>query len=159
MVGVDGSASSIAAVRWASHHCQVVGAQLQAVISWSPRTVGPSPLRGEYDPATDARDTVDFTLDRALGSRADAVGVRVVPGGAAEVLLTAAVGANLLVVGSSERASQDRVIQGSVGDYVVAHSSCPVVIVRCAHLRFHSGPEESDGLLESWEYTVWPAHR
>ncbi|SDP29838.1 Nucleotide-binding universal stress protein, UspA family [Nakamurella panacisegetis] len=159
VVGVDGSPSSIEAVRWAAHHCQVIGAQLQAVMSWSPGTVETSPLGPESDPAADARDTVSITLDHALGARADTVEVRVAQGSPSEVLLDAAAGANMLVVGSSERARNDRFISDSIGGHLVAHSLCPVVIVRCAHLRFHSGPDERDGLLESWEYTVWPAHR
>ena len=157
VVGVDGSPSSIEAVRWAAHRCQVIGAQLQAVMSWSPGTVESSPVRG--DPAADARDRVSVTLDHALGARAGTVAVRVAQGSPGEVLLDAAAGANMLVVGSSEHARKDRFISDSVGDHLVAHSLCPVVIVRCAHRRFHSGPDDRDGLLESWEYTVWPAHQ
>jgi K+-sensing histidine kinase KdpD len=44
VVGVDGSPSSIEAVQWAARHCQVIGAHLQAVMSWSPGTVESSPV-------------------------------------------------------------------------------------------------------------------
>ncbi len=160
VVGVDGSPSSIAAVRWAAHRCEITGAQLQAVISWGVRSgASARPACGADAQAEDARATIRVALDHALGARAATVELRVVQGRPEEVLLSAAAGAHLLVVGCRERAQQGRFVADSVGDYVVARSSCPVVIVRCAHAGLQPHQPDDSSPVVSWEYTVWPGQR
>ena len=158
--GVDGSVSSIAAVRWAAHHCEIAGAQLQAVISWGVRSGAVAgPVCGAVAQAEDARATIRVALDHALCAGAAAVELRVMQGRPEEVLLRAAAGPHLLVVGCRERAPQGRFVAGSVGAYVVAWSSCPVAIVRCAHAGLQPHQPDDSSPLVSWQYTVWPGQR
>ena len=55
---------------------------------------------------------------------------RVVEGRAAQVLVDASEGADLLVVGNRGHGGLAEALLGSVGQYCVRHASCPVVIVR-----------------------------
>jgi nucleotide-binding universal stress UspA family protein len=55
---------------------------------------------------------------------------RVVEGRAAQVLLDAAEGAELLVLGSRGHGGLAEALLGSVGQYCVHHAPCPVVIMR-----------------------------
>jgi nucleotide-binding universal stress UspA family protein len=59
---------------------------------------------------------------------------RVVPGRAGQVLVDAAEGADLLVVGGSRGfGGFTDALLGSVGQFCVHHAPCPVVIVRGKH--------------------------
>ncbi|MFE1312485.1 universal stress protein [Streptomyces sp. NPDC058755] len=133
VVGVDGSTSSYAALRWAVRYAGLVGGTVDAVAVWE--------LAGLYGwsaPAVDldvdeddARQRMRQELTDVLG--ADAAGVvrtHVVHGNPADVLLRAAEGAEVLVVGSRGRGGFARALLGSVGQHVSQHANCPVVIVR-----------------------------
>jgi nucleotide-binding universal stress UspA family protein len=102
--------------------------------SMAPRTrgrlfAGRSPRRAE-DP-----------LERAIAEIArDADGVeiesKVVEGGAAEVLVEAVGGDDLLVVGSRGHGGFAGLLLGSVSQQCAQHAPCPVVIVRAAATVF-----------------------
>lgn len=65
-----------------------------------------------------------------LGAEAaGAVRTHVVHGNATDVLLRAAEGAEVLVMGSPGRGGFARALLGSVGWHVSQHANCPVVIV------------------------------
>ncbi len=55
---------------------------------------------------------------------------RVAEGRAAQVLVEASEGADLLVVGNRGHGGLTEALLGSVGQYWVRHASCPVVIMR-----------------------------
>jgi nucleotide-binding universal stress UspA family protein len=59
-----------------------------------------------------------------------AIRYRVCQGGAAAVLLNAAAGADLLVVGSRGHGGFAEALLGSVGQHCVQHATCPVVVIR-----------------------------
>ena len=106
VVGVDGSESSIAALRWAARQAELTGAALHVVTAWSypehptPFGIVP-PLPLPTDPLSNARrqlaEVVDAELERHTGLT---IHTEVVHGNAAPVLLDAARDADLLVVGS-----------------------------------------------------------
>jgi nucleotide-binding universal stress UspA family protein len=54
---------------------------------------------------------------------------RVVPGGAAQVLVEEAKGASLLVVGSRGRGGFSGLLLGSVSQQSAHHAPCPIVII------------------------------
>ncbi|MFD4973303.1 universal stress protein [Streptomyces sp. NPDC058424] len=134
VVGVDGSQSSYEALRWAVRYAGLVDGIVEAVAVWE--------LPGLYSwsaPAVDmevdedeAREKMRKELTEVLGAdAAGSVRSHLVHGNPADVLLRAAEGAEVLVVGSRGRGGFARALLGSVSQHVSQHAGCPVVIVRC----------------------------
>ena len=134
VVVVDGSESSKDALRWASHQAQLTGASLEAVTTWeiSANSFGFAvPIPSDYDPATNAKKTLDETILQALGENGRAhLVARVVEGPPARSLLDIAKGADLLVLGSRGHGPFVGVLLGSVSEYCASHAKCPVVVLR-----------------------------
>ncbi|MFJ9818605.1 universal stress protein [Streptomyces sp. NPDC101151] len=133
VVGVDGSPSSYAALRWAVRYAGLLDGTVDAVAAWElPGLYGWSGPAVDMDvDQEEARERMERELTEALG--ADAAGsVRplVVHGNPADVLLRAAEGADALVVGGRGRGGFARALLGSVSQHLTQHASCPVVIVR-----------------------------
>src|SRR3954462_10057716 len=99
VVGVDGAAASTDALRWAARQAQLTGASLEAVTAWSYPTTYGFPVIANVAWEQGARTVPATTVDEARGKEA-ALPRRVIEGHAARVLTDAAVGADLLVVGS-----------------------------------------------------------
>lgn len=137
VVGVDGSPSSRAALRWAVRQVTFTGGTVDAIIAWQiPATLqsnGWAPLyveeSGDFEEA--AKKTVEAVINEEV-QQADIhlVRSRVVWGHPAQVLLDAAAGADLLVVGSRGHGAFAEALLGSVGQYCVHHAHCPVLIMR-----------------------------
>jgi nucleotide-binding universal stress UspA family protein len=131
VVGVDGSAASMDALRWASRQAALTGAAVEAVISWQyPVVARGYPMSVDVDWQSNARTALDAAVDEILGAEAASVARNVVEGHPAQVLLEAATGADLLVVGGRGHGGFAGMILGSVSAHVVAHASCPVLVVR-----------------------------
>ncbi|MFE0512716.1 universal stress protein [Streptomyces sp. NPDC058964] len=133
VVGVDGSTASYAALRWAVRYAGLVGGTVDAVAAWElPGLYSWSAPAVDVDvDVEDARQRMQQELTDVLG--ADAAGsirTHVAHGNAADVLLRAAEGAEVLVVGSRGRGGFTRALLGSVSQHVSHHADCPVVIVR-----------------------------
>ncbi|MEU8920184.1 universal stress protein [Kitasatospora sp. NPDC048545] len=132
VVGIDGSAPSKAALRWAVGQAVLTGASVHAVAAWEyPSLYGWSaPMVDDGFEQTAGR-TLSAEIDEVLGpERPVAVRESLVLGHAAEVLLDAAEDADLLVLGSRGRGTFARTLLGSVSARCAVHGSCPVVIVR-----------------------------
>ena len=132
VVGVDGSASSQQALRWAARQARLTGEELHAVSCWDyPTGVGWSPVLEELDWAGSARKALDDAVTASLHpDDADRVQRSVVRGYPARALLDAAAEADLLVVGSRGRGGMVGMLLGSVSQHVVTNAHCPVVVVR-----------------------------
>ena len=137
VVGVDGSRSSRAALRWAVRQAVLIGGTVDAVIAWQvPRVLRTSAWAPIYvDEASsfeeDARKTLDAVIsDEVKLSNRQRVTARVVNGHPAQVLQEAAADADLLVVGSRGHGSFADALLGSVGQYCVHHARCPVLVMR-----------------------------
>lgn len=139
VVGVDGSPSSKAALAWAVEQARLTGASVEAVIAWHyPVMVGGQPFAPIA--AIDSADFGEFAtqvLSEAIGATVEPDGpVKVSSvvreGNAAQVLLEAAKGADLLVVGSRGHGGFTEALLGSVSQACVHHARCPVVIIRAA---------------------------
>jgi nucleotide-binding universal stress UspA family protein len=139
VVGLDDSAQAAAALRWALAEGALRQTTVEVVHAWTP-PMSALPLGATLTFRVDeaaidsaARDSVDELVDAALAEMDEqppAVLRTILPGGAATTLVEVAEGADLVVVGSHGRTGLRRVAMGSVAMAVVAHASCPVVVVR-----------------------------
>ena len=132
VVGVDGFESSKAALRWAIQQAKLTGAEVEAVTAWHiPVGTGWIPAPDMPDYQDDAFAVLTEALNEVSAVDPDVqVCPRVVEGRAGPVLVDAADGAELLVVGSVGHAGLTEALLGSVGQYCAHNASCPVVIVR-----------------------------
>lgn len=137
VAGVDGSPSSLAALRWAVQQARLTGATVDAVIAWHYPVlavpVGPAPAAildtADFEKAAD--EVLTDAISAAVESSSDVrVNAQVKEGNAAQVLLDAAAGADLLVVGSRGHGGFAEALLGSVSQHCVHHAPCAVVIVR-----------------------------
>jgi nucleotide-binding universal stress UspA family protein len=136
IVGVDGSPSSKAALVWALRQAELTGASVEAVIAWHlPVGVGGTfaPL-GILD-GPDFGDIAVKSLTEAISQTVDPtsavkISSTVTEGDATQVLLDAARGAELLVVGSRGHGGFAGALLGSVSQHCAHHAPCPLVIVR-----------------------------
>lgn len=143
VVGVDGSDGSKEALRWAARQAELTGAALEAVISWQ--------YPAFYGWAVTYPDGVDLPhlAQRALGDALDEVfgpdrparlRTRVIEGYAAQVLVEASAGADLLVVGSRGYGGFADALLGSVSTYCVHHAHGAVTVIRPAGHAAEASP-------------------
>jgi nucleotide-binding universal stress UspA family protein len=135
VVGVDGFESSKAALRWAIRQAKLTGAVVEAVTAWHvPMGTGWLPTADMPDYQEDAFTVLAEAIDEMCTVDPDVqVCPRVVEGRAGPVLVDAADGADLLVVGSMGHRVLAEALLGSVGQYCANNASCPVVIMRGKH--------------------------
>lgn len=131
VVGVDGSLASLDAVRWAAEQARLTGSEVEAVLSWQFPTMFASEF---YTAGNDWPHIAQLTMDSALSQVGDLspvrITARVVQGHPAEVLIAASAEADLLVVGSRGHGGFAGALLGSVSEYVAAHATCPVLVIR-----------------------------
>nr|BFD81804.1 universal stress protein [Streptomyces sp. Xyl84] len=141
VVGVDGSPSSYAALRWAVRYARLVGGVVETIHAWdTPSDVGwtgPA-IDPEFD-LEQARERFAEELDSVFADQQRPAGLRehLVEGDPSEVLIRASQGAEVLVVGSRGRGAFRRAMLGSVSQRCAQHAACPVVVVRQDHDRAH----------------------
>jgi nucleotide-binding universal stress UspA family protein len=148
VVGVDGSDESLDALRWALEEAQIRGAKLKVIYAWVYPYLPPpgfaAPVQVDMGALQrGAEALLDAAVSEVVGLNA---GIELeqaaVEGTAAQILVEAAEGADLLVVGSRGRGGFAGLLLGSVSQQCAHHAPCPVVIVRCAR------PDASDGDAE-----------
>jgi nucleotide-binding universal stress UspA family protein len=137
VVGVDGSDQSRAALRWALRQAELTGASIQAVIAWHYPVVAGGYGWAPVSPmdASDFGEIAAKTLAEVIADEADPassvrVSTSVIEGNAAQALVEAAKGAELLVVGSRGHGGFTGALLGSVSQHCAHLSPCPIVIVR-----------------------------
>ncbi|MEU3459328.1 universal stress protein [Streptomyces sp. NPDC006733] len=138
VVGVDGSDSSCAALRWAAAEAATRRADLVVVHVWEPSGAhhapyAPNPgVRSRTEDRSRAQDRLRTAVRRALGPR-PAVAVRLVltEGRPSPVLLAHAQRAVLLILGHHPSSSPLRPALGPVARDCVRRAPCPVVTVPC----------------------------
>jgi nucleotide-binding universal stress UspA family protein len=132
VVGVDGFESSQAALRWAIKQARLTGAVVEAVTAWHvPAGTGWIPTADMPDYQADAFTVLAEAVAEMCTVDPDIqVCPRVVKGQAGQVLVAAAEGADLLVLGSRGHGGLADALLGSVGQYCAHHAPCPVVIMR-----------------------------
>ena len=135
VVGVDGFESSAAALRWAIHQAKLTGAVVDAVTAWHvPAGSGLIPVGDLPDYQDDARVVLTGAITEMCTIDTEVeVRPQVTEGRAGAVLVAAAEGADLLVVGCRGHGGLAGTLLGSVGQYCAHHAPCPVVIMRGKH--------------------------
>jgi nucleotide-binding universal stress UspA family protein len=132
VVGVDGSAGSLEALRWALEEARLRTVRLRAIHSWIYLNALVPALAA--DATTTAQQAAETVLDHAFAALGDTDDVEVeraiVQGPAAQVLIDAVSEHDLLVVGSRGHSGFAGLLLGSVSHQCAQHAPCPVVIVR-----------------------------
>jgi nucleotide-binding universal stress UspA family protein len=131
VVGVDGSAASKAALRWAVTMSTVTGGHIEAITTWQiPVTYGWALMSGGWAPEKEAKKLLTETVDSVFGDNRP-VDLRLIveEGNPAKVLITHSAGARMLVVGSRGLGGFAGLLLGSVSAACAEHASCPVLVV------------------------------
>lgn len=132
IVGVDGSAGSADALRWARREAELRGATVTALLAWNFLDQYHVDPETTFDPDygdEDAQRALAAAVERALGSRAGDVGTEVVCDLPATALLDASKDADLLVVGARGLGGFRGLVLGSVSQRCLEHAVCPVMVV------------------------------
>jgi nucleotide-binding universal stress UspA family protein len=139
VVGVDDSAQSRAAVRWAARYADLTGGSLRAVLVWDmplqpgapdrimampPDVPIPDEMRDQA-----ARRLIDVLVGALDADRAAQVDKQVVTGDPVAVLREQSTGSDVLVLGNSHHGALAGAVLGSVALRCLHHAECPVVLV------------------------------
>jgi nucleotide-binding universal stress UspA family protein len=137
VVGVDGSEGASHALEWAAAEARLRGVPLAVLLAWQwPSTFYAGVGWVEITPelVDELKKQAAKRLDEACsaaGPALDGITVtrEVVEGSPAQVLLEAAKGADLLVVGTRGHGGFVGLMLGSVSQQCAHHSPCPIVII------------------------------
>ncbi|SFR03100.1 Nucleotide-binding universal stress protein, UspA family [Lentzea waywayandensis] len=142
LVGVDGSAESRAALRWAMQEASHRGARVEAMLAYYqepvvvpavPMGLNPYGEMPQRHPARELHDTVQQV--RATMLHAPDVAECVVVGDAAEHLTEASKHAAMLVIGTRGRGAVREFLSHGVAANCLRHAECPVVVIPPAATR------------------------
>jgi nucleotide-binding universal stress UspA family protein len=131
VVGVDGSDSSVQALRLAARLAPALDARIHAVACWN----FPQMYAGYVPPDFDAFEaaatkTLTEAIGKAFGPDAPAnMSQELVRGPAPAKLVEAAAGAAMLVVGRRGHGGIMGMHLGSVSSACVSHAACPVLVI------------------------------
>ncbi|WP_190853687.1 universal stress protein [Actinomadura sp. RB99] len=152
VVGVDGSAASLAALLWAADEAELRHAELVAVRAWrasrewlAPYAVAAARPSPEQERER-ARSGLVADVRRTLGP-APRISVRqeLVRGAGASALISRAAGARLLVLGGRPDGHSPEVPPGPVASACLRHPPCPVVLVPPVYVPEVSADGGADG--------------
>jgi nucleotide-binding universal stress UspA family protein len=137
VVGIDGSDSSIDALRTAQRLAVALGAPLRVVAAWRYRAAGFGlpplglvPVMLDPSPKDEAKAVMSRSLKAVFGDEAPAgVQTAIIEGAAAETLIGESRNAELLVVGSRGRGGFAGLLLGSVSAACAEHAHSSVLIV------------------------------
>jgi nucleotide-binding universal stress UspA family protein len=139
VVGTDGSPHSRHALEWAVREAGLRGAPLTVVTVvqvaagyWGAPVLYGSDSELVARARKEAEEATDTIIAEADGPRPASVSVRALTGIPAEVLISESQTADMVVVGSRGTGGFARLLLGSVGNQVVHHAHCPVVVIPVA---------------------------
>lgn len=138
LVALDGSPSSITALKWAAKHASGLKMKVEAVNVWehvdstlivAGMGFGSDAYVGESDPKVWSEQILKESVADAFGKDSEGVRTTSVEGGVVRTLVEMSKGADLLVMGSRGHGKFTDLILGSVSASCSAKSKCPVLIV------------------------------
>jgi len=149
VVGVDGSAASASAVRWAAREAELRNLPLAVVSVLAPvvQAGGPwpeVPVPEEYVriQQAEATDVVDKAVRSAADGAAAALQItgEVLLGPIVATLVNMSARADMMVVGCRGEDAVSRALLGSVSSGLVHHAHCPVAIIHAEELPSERAP-------------------
>jgi len=134
VVGVDGSARSMAALQWALDEARLRGAFVHAVMAWQHvqpygESLGLGLSLDDHDALASAAAAEVARLGEQTRSADVSTTWAAVEGHPAWVLVAAADDADLLVVGARGHGGFVGMLLGSVSQHLLSHARCPVVVI------------------------------
>ena len=142
VVGVDGSASSIEALRYAAQLSEALGHSLDVVTTWVPPIADAYVYHGDWRPENDARSLQNEAIADVFGDAPPAgLTARVIAGPAASTLIHESKTAGMLVLGSRGHGGFIGLLLGSVSATCAEHAHCPVLIIRSPGSDASAAPE------------------
>lgn len=137
LVGVDGSAESDAAVRWAAREASMLGAPVTlmhvigpVIVSWPAGPYMATVLECQEDNARQAIEQAKKVLNDCLGqAHGLTVQTEICKEGVARTFIDASKSAQMVVVGSRGMGALGRVLLGSTSTALLHYGSGPVVVV------------------------------
>jgi nucleotide-binding universal stress UspA family protein len=139
IVGVDGSPSSLAALRWASENAKKLECLIEVICTWEEYIpsgellasgMAPGLVIPEMTPEELALDVLRESTKEVFGeTRSDEVTIRVIKGEPSRVLIRESENATMLVLGSRGHGKLHDLVLGSVSSSCVAKAKCPVVVL------------------------------
>nr|WP_205649216.1 universal stress protein [Schaalia canis] len=139
VVGVDGSLASLAAVDWAIHRANLIGARVHIMCMYAMASYSAAALDGGYAGIDaealekGAQSVVDAAVERASQLVAPDKGVTISssiePGDPASILVEMSAEVDLIVVGSASGGGFMSRLLGTVSSSLPANADCPVVVV------------------------------
>ncbi len=138
VVGVDDTAGSRFALRWALKEARYRDATVHAVAGWHWDGYDESlwMASGPQVARERTQETLDEVVEKVLAewvNEPPPVRREVAQGRPDEVLVAAAEGAEMLVVGSHGHGRLRHAALGSVSESCTRHATCPVVVVPLPH--------------------------
>jgi len=130
VVGVDGSAHSVAALKWALEQAETRQGELTAVFAWEVPFLG---FPGAFDREELEKSGKEFlieTVSRVAPTPAVPLITLVAEGDPAASLIKASENADLLVVGTRGRSPWAGLLLGSVSQRCAAGAACPVLLIK-----------------------------
>ncbi|WP_235871076.1 universal stress protein [Rhodococcus spongiicola] len=149
VVGIDGSATSFAAVSWAARESRLHGCSLRIVSALGAPTPYGDGIRLPHSYFADRDRAVHANLEEAAAiarttdtaSSITEITTDVLDGPARPALIEVSKSARMLVVGSRGLGQVTAVLAGSVATALASHANCPVVVIR-EQPGQSSGPSE-----------------
>lgn len=135
LVGVDGSANSVKALRAAIQEAQWRGAEVHAMNAWTYPYVYGMEGAGFIVNASTMEEAASAALENAIVEACPIEAQRasiqrfIVGGSPAQSLIAESKNAELLVVGARGHGGFIGLLLGSVSSQVVKHAHCPVLVV------------------------------
>ncbi|WP_084605866.1 universal stress protein [Agreia bicolorata] len=140
VVGVDGSDSSIEALRQAKTIADAFHSTLDIVCAWSLPISNYGMMPPYWNPDRDAAQLVDAAAESVYGAQLpEGVRTTIAEGSPARVLIQQSESADLIVTGSRGHGGFAGLLLGSVSSEIAAHAHCPVLIVHPHHAGTRDG--------------------
>jgi nucleotide-binding universal stress UspA family protein len=133
VVGVDGSASSLSALRRGARMAERLGCTLVGVTVWEFPQSWPGYVMDGWSPEADAHSIADQAAEEVFGPTPPSWYSKVIRNGSpARQLIAESEDAEMLIVGSRGLGGFTGLLLGSVSRSCVEHADCPVLVIHGA---------------------------